>query len=324
LADILCDEHSITALSDGSRLRFTKLAVLDLLKFYVHDLRTRSRTSFAVDDAKWSATQRYTSKVQLAASLSESADILKDAIDYVIGSLDKESRESDDQPSAELGAVLSDLQLASTRLKKQSVTNLARHQRNWDIYLNTLNVHESEGVKRLTLLAAVFLPLSLSASILAMNTRFVNLRLLLFDFLGVFVLLGSITILFYIVIVTAIKIARWVNLNLFTGVRSKYKLRGVKIFTYSIFIIPWALAATAFTVGMVKNVTLGLKILGYSFAGLLGLALLWFPATVTVGFVIGFVEAFGESYRAERVAAKERRDAAGPTKSAPSPPLNPT
>jgi len=338
LADILCDPHSITALSDGSRVLFTKLAVLDLLKFYIHDLRTRSRSPFAMDDSMWSVTENYTSKIQYAASLVESAESLKDVIDHVVGGLASDSKDESadelatelegrrvdslasgskdkgvDKLSAELEVLLSDLQFVCTRLKKHSVANLSRHQRNWEIYRDTLNVHESEGVKRLTLLAAAFLPLSLSSSILAMNTRFVDLQLLLYDFVGVFVLVGSIAILFYLVIGTAIKIARWSDANLLIEARSKYELRGAKLFTYSTLIIPWAAATAAFTVGMVQNVVLGLKILGYSFAGIAAIGLLWYPVAYSIAFISGFMPSFVQGFRAEKAAIRERRAAAGRT-----------
>ena len=37
-----------------------------------------------------------------------------------------------------------------------------------------MNIHESTSVKRLTILAAFFLPLSLAAGILSMKTRFMK------------------------------------------------------------------------------------------------------------------------------------------------------
>ena len=54
-------------------------------------------------------------------------------------------------------------------------------------------LHESRRVQLLSLLAIIFLPLSLASSILSMQTRFVDLHYLLYDFFGVIFLLGTLT-----------------------------------------------------------------------------------------------------------------------------------
>src|SRR5207248_2743778 len=63
-----------------------------------------------------------------------------------------------------------------------------------------LNIQESEIVKRLTILAAVFLPLSLATGVLSMQTRFAHLGYLLYDLIGVFLLVGFIAILVFCIL----------------------------------------------------------------------------------------------------------------------------
>lgn len=59
----------------------------------------------------------------------------------------------------------------------------------YDLYLSTLNIHESQSVRRLPALAMDFLPLSLGAALLSLQTRFSDLSYLLHDFVGVELLL---------------------------------------------------------------------------------------------------------------------------------------
>ncbi|KAL8992065.1 MAG: hypothetical protein Q9169_007401 [Polycauliona sp. 2 TL-2023] len=89
---------------------------------------------------------------------------------------------------------------ATAQLARESQENTKRYQDAWTAYRDVLNVQDSNGVKRLTLLATIFLPLSLSSSILAMSTRFRDLHLLLFDFIGVFFFLGSFALVIYAII----------------------------------------------------------------------------------------------------------------------------
>lgn len=52
------------------------------------------------------------------------------------------------------------------------------------------NNHQAESLSRLTILATCFLPLSVSATVLSMQTRFAKLGFLLYDLVGVTFLLG--------------------------------------------------------------------------------------------------------------------------------------
>ncbi|KAH7235025.1 uncharacterized protein BKA55DRAFT_708962 [Fusarium redolens] len=62
------------------------------------------------------------------------------------------------------------------------------------------NINQTRGVQQLTLLATIFLPLSLAAGVLSMQTRFKDLGTLLYDFFGVVVLLAAIVLIIMILL----------------------------------------------------------------------------------------------------------------------------
>ncbi|KAH7147924.1 hypothetical protein DER46DRAFT_639502 [Fusarium sp. MPI-SDFR-AT-0072] len=62
------------------------------------------------------------------------------------------------------------------------------------------NINQNRGVQQLTLLATIFLPLSLAAGVLSMQTRFKDLGTLLYDFFGVVVLLAAIVLVIMILL----------------------------------------------------------------------------------------------------------------------------
>ncbi|KAK2063272.1 hypothetical protein LY76DRAFT_601903 [Colletotrichum caudatum] len=88
------------------------------------------------------------------------------------------------------------------RARRPAILDRRRHprllprdlQHQLDLLNLSWNVNQSQNVKVLTLLATVFLPLSLSAGILSMNTRFKDLGDLMYDFIGVVVLLGALAL----------------------------------------------------------------------------------------------------------------------------------
>ncbi|KAI9691157.1 MAG: hypothetical protein M1822_008777 [Bathelium mastoideum] len=168
---------------------------------------------------------------------------------------------------AEIRAESMALANLATRMVEQNQSRLKFFQLFWD-------VQDSVSIKLLTLLACIFLPLSLASSILSMQTRFAKLHFLLYDFCGVVTIIGSLTVL----VLLALKLT-----NTLSDLIGKSRVRGgvlarlmdragpaatglVGILTVN----SWALIFTSFMVGMIKDVTLGLKILGYGFAAFLG------------------------------------------------------
>ncbi|KAF5610631.1 uncharacterized protein FSUBG_2892 [Fusarium subglutinans] len=62
------------------------------------------------------------------------------------------------------------------------------------------DINQTRGVQQLALLATIFLPLSLAAGVLSMQTRFKDLGTLLYDFFGVVVLLAAIVLIIMILL----------------------------------------------------------------------------------------------------------------------------
>lgn len=164
-----------------------------------------------------------------------------------------------------LAEYLLEVSASSTQLAQISRDNTQRYESAWMAYRDTLDVCESQGVKRLTLLATIFLPLSLSASILAMNARFRDLHLLLFDFVGVFFVLGSFALMIYIFIVIRDRIAETFRMS--KGIkRSAILMLAVwvlilgmtgKKLSHSAPAILWIMSTIFFIVGMLSSVWQG-------------------------------------------------------------------
>lgn len=144
---------------------------------------------------------------------------------------------------------------------------------------------QTSNVQQLTILATIFLPLSLSAGVLSMQTRFKDLGTLLYDFFGVVVLLGALVVPL-LLFLSFIKLATdhiLVNLDLqMTSGRTVRSYRYVRKYAAPFLWLGLALLAIliliSFIIGMFLNVGLGAKILGY------GVAIFSFPAFCVISF----------------------------------------
>ena len=126
------------------------------------------------------------------------------------------------------------------------------------------SLRESSGLWLLSVLAVIFLPLPLASSLLSMQTRFVDLYYLLYDFFGVIVLLGTSTVAIVVILKLLILASE--------KTQSRIKQRIVRLLIAwgvgFMVAVPWVLTLVSFLVGMIKDVGLGLKILGYGVAGI--------------------------------------------------------
>ena len=132
-------------------------------------------------------------------------------------------------------------------------------------------VHDAQKIELLSILASVFLPLSLATGLLSMQTRFADLHYLLYDFFGVLVLLGSIVIVILIILRTHLW---WKELLLQLDRNPIFRkhVRRVGFIAFLCFFLSvWALLLSSFLIGMIKDVGLGLKILGYGVAAAVGI-----------------------------------------------------
>ena len=160
-----------------------------------------------------------------------------------------------------------DLELLAAELRGSGhdVTNrLSRMSDNLDHHLQLLSLSrdmsQMEGIHVLTVLATVFLPLSLSAGVLSMQTRFKDLGDLVYDFFGVVVLLLAVVLVIIAVMLAVSRVREWMSKP------SVLDGKKLKLLVMRVALILGALIFASFVVGMFKDVMLGVKILGYGMA----------------------------------------------------------
>jgi hypothetical protein len=164
-----------------------------------------------------------------------------------------------------------DVYTSCDEVKKQASRLLAQEEQQYSMYTTTLGIQESESVKRLTILAAMFLPLPLGIGMLSMQARFKSLGYLLYDLVGVTIMIGYLALMLYYVL----KLGRYVQaLNRWkrtdeTSSMFKFLLRNKGL--NAIGLVYWSFALSAFVVGMFSDTALGLRILGYGTAALVAL-----------------------------------------------------
>jgi hypothetical protein len=136
------------------------------------------------------------------------------------------------------------------------------------------NIEESNSVKRLSIFAIIFLPLSLPASILSIQDRFVDPGVKLYDFVVVFVTVGSRALLILILVRKGSRI--WKAMDM--PPREQWYVSGwwdrrceaVSVyFAFSYFGV-WAILLASFVIGMLKSVGLALTVMGFGSAGVFG------------------------------------------------------
>jgi hypothetical protein len=179
---------------------------------------------------------------------------------------------------AEIRASVSDMGSRTTRFSN----TLERRLKFFEL---SRSLKEQSSVWVLTLLASFFIPMSLASSLLSMSTRLVDLHYLLYDFCGVIVLLSTIVFLVFL----GLKVFVW-SKEYFTTLEVShpnfYRKFGkpVSLFVlYAVLLTFWALLMASFLYGMIKDVILGLKILGFGSAALFGIL------SITSGLLLAII-----------------------------------
>lgn len=172
------------------------------------------------------------------------------------------------------------LQSTCTDLKRIMSTLSTALESHLRLFELSRGMREAQNVRLLSILASIFLPLSLACGLLSMQTRFSQLHYLLYDFFGVLLLLGTISL----VILTLLKFYQLKFYHWWKGLVAQLQRYPVfrsiikpsaQIVVLCFLIFGWGLLLSSFIVGMIKDVGLGLKVLGYGVsAGVLALLLL--------------------------------------------------
>ena len=279
--DRLASNNGFVAMGNGTREQFTKLLLLDffassiylysaikLSRFYNYWPETgvileilRVTNESTIEDG----LGRYIERLNRCETVLEDMHRLSEAIDFVVGVLLKDCERTVNAAAKNIDwERVSTLQKLCHQRLNSTRRSIDRLNRSFDAQDKVHNIQESTSVKRLTILATIFLPLSLSTSILSMQSRFVDLKLKLYDFIGVFVIVGTVAVLI-LLIVSAVPRIRSSMRHFRVSLRTR-KLQAM-LYWWLCGII-WAIVLVSFIVGMFRDVILGQKILCYGFAGI--------------------------------------------------------
>jgi hypothetical protein len=267
LSRLFSDDAFIRFL-DGSMQSFVRLTILDLL--YVNcEISRKSMSSKKAYESHIDTTRTsFRSHLYRALSYADLSDMAKQMLTVFQVTRDSLTSMPDTSARELLEQKLPDLEMRLSEYYDLTEKIIARYNKLIELSKDAVDVNEAEAVRRLTTLATVFLPLSLASSILAMGSRISELQFRLFDFVGLALILGSLALIIYLA-----------AMSIQGHFRVMYRFlnhRGIYSVSKIVGQLVWGLALAAFIVGMAKDVILGLKILGYGFAAILGLSLLIF------------------------------------------------
>ena len=226
--------------------------------------------------------------------VNEQATELAGAVDTLVESLMILLKDAADYREYQCLAV--ELRSTCKDLQRTMAVLLAALEGHLRLFELSRGMQEAQSVRLLSILASIFLPLSLACGVLSMQTRFAELHYLLYDFFGVLVLLGTIVV----VILVALRSYLWSKVLLTQLDRNRMFRRHIRPNAHIAFlcflVLGWGLLLSSFLVGMIKDVRLGLRILGYGVSAALFVALL--PLLYVVGiclsyFFIGCFDLYG-------------------------------
>jgi hypothetical protein len=268
---------------------------LETLLSLTRSIQDKAR-NYGYRNLSYSAVEKHNIEGSRYETLVDSAQDLVDAIEFVISSITRTREEisprADDSNTSPANVSEAQEEFferihgACTQLSKQASRIQAYNERRYNLYVSELNIRGSLSVKRLTALATGFLPLSLGASLLAMDTRFANLNFLLYDFVGVGLLLFFLMFIVYFLLKQIVRTRGWrpfgevllkvniqnMKLNSYERRRQQKLQKGARLFE-KIKVIFGGFAGTytviSFLVGMFASVSLGLRVWGYGIAGML-------------------------------------------------------
>jgi hypothetical protein len=148
---------------------------------------------------------------------------------------------------------------------------IERSKRELSFFVANLNEKQANSAKRLTIVASVFLPLTLSASLMAMTTHPRALGDLWYDWVGLCLLTGTIVLVIFFL---------W---KMAQRATNKYPLKSIQPFIPFIIekiSIPWGylflcIVTASFLAGMFDTKRVALDILKYGLPCVTALAFLW-------------------------------------------------
>ena len=232
------------------------------------------------------------------ASLAEKADLLLESLNL------PSSTHFIRDTSNPLDPVAEDLAVQSTHMKQSAIQLQALNATRLDDQLKRSNIQESNAVKRLTILASIFLPLSLTAGLLSMQNRLKDIHLVLWDFIAISIDLGFIALSFFWItkssrlpfLVTSFKRICTVPYGWAVNEQGKISRRQVwDIVWWTLSFPVLAIIAVALNFGMFGNVQVAWKILGYGIAAGGGLLIVAGALYAGFSFLWAYFDAHDDS-----------------------------
>lgn len=216
----------------------------------------------------------------LFKGLEAMAEDLMSTLDALLGVVGV-GFEGGDGGASEFNTVAADLRGLSSDLRRKAgdlPKTLAHHLHFLEM---RRSIRESDRLSMLTILASIFLPLSLACGILSMQTRLKDLNYLLYDFCGVVVLLLTLVALLLLFVRGSMTIVS--RTSGWGSFLKKFVTGAFAVIVSSI----WAVILASFIVGMAVDVRLGGLVLGYGLAGLTAIAVLNAIATLVLAHISG-------------------------------------
>jgi len=261
--------------ADGSPQRFLEYVLLEILEVIAERperiVKRLLKRPFEVHErSEW---RNNAHQVLAYYPLLDTAEDIED----LMGGIIRNAANISESASGRLGVPIR-LSQRRANLLKSAKRLIDREQRKFELYRNTLNIEESQSIMRLTALATVFLPFSLAASMLSMQTRIASLQWLFYDFFGLFIILGTVAAVaspFLPKIITTMIYTKSYPWNMFLkghrppDVDKEHPL-GLfwKKWLFVSISLSWSLIFSSFLIGLTKNPKFGLRVLGFGAASI--------------------------------------------------------
>jgi hypothetical protein len=203
-------------------------------------------------------------------------DVALDLTDPALGLISiLESVFPDSNTCRELRSSIAELRCQCSDITKTTARFSSRLDHSLKYLDVSRNIQESLRVWMLSALASVFLPLSIATGLLSMQSRFIDLHVLLYDFCGVVVLVATVLFVSFHLLRTYVllkeKFETWTPSSVFLK-EMKPLWRGSAVV---VVLSVWLLILASFLVGMIKDTRLGAEILGFGLATVLGILILF-------------------------------------------------
>ena len=262
-------EHSIPPQDGRPRVTFIKILLLGLFHHHIKRLSSICRETFPFHGHEMlykgvADIPKTISQIRNCTEFHKHICQLTNMAEFIARNLEIELEPLGSSPESLMEYIL-ETRYSIAQLNQLSQDNTERYQHGWDAYRELRNVDGSLAVKRLSVFATIFLPLQLASSLLAMTTRFADLGLLLYDFVGASLIMGSLGLVLYIFIVLGnkvVEIAQRQKVSVDASKKSEYRTitddpptLGIYLLAGTWVIMTFVFARSMFTDRLSKVVT---------------------------------------------------------------------